>query len=39
VPDEVKERFQRGLRIRSITKHYWLASRAHVKQRMMQSTR
>jgi hypothetical protein len=39
VPDEVKERFQRGLEDQVDTKHYWLASRAHVKQRMMRSTK
>jgi hypothetical protein len=39
VPDEVKERFQRGLEDQLDTKHYWLASRAHVKQMMMRSTR
>jgi len=39
VPEEVKERFQRGLEDQVDTKHYWLASRAHVKQRMMQSTK
>jgi hypothetical protein len=39
VPDEVKERFQRGLEDQVDTKHYWLASRALVKQRMMRSTK
>jgi hypothetical protein len=39
VPDEVKERFQRGLEDQVDTKHYWLASRARVKQLMMRSTK
>ncbi len=39
VPDEVKERFQRGLEDQVDTKQYWLASRARVKQLMMRSTK
>jgi hypothetical protein len=39
VPDEVKERFQRGLEDQIDTKDYWLASRARVKQLMMRSTK
>lgn len=39
VPDEAKERFQRGLEDQLDTSHYWLMSRATIKQRMMRSTR
>jgi len=39
VPDEVKERFQRGLEDQLDTNHYWLMSRAVMKQRMMRSTK
>ena len=38
VPDEVKETFQRRLDEQLDTKHYWLASRARMKQMMMRST-
>jgi hypothetical protein len=38
VPDEVKESFQRRLDEQLDTKHYWLASRARMKQMMMRST-
>ncbi len=39
VPDEVKESFQRGLEEKFNAKHYWLASRARMKQMMMRSTK
>lgn len=39
VPDEAKERFQRGLEDQLDTSHYWLMSRATIKQRMMRSTK
>jgi hypothetical protein len=38
VPDEVKESFQRRLDEQLDTKHYWLASRARMKQMMQRST-
>ena len=38
VPDEVKESFQRRIEEQLDTKHYWLASRARMKQMMMRST-
>jgi hypothetical protein len=38
VPDEVKESFQRRLDEQLDTKHYWLASRARMKQMMLRST-
>jgi len=38
VPDEVKESFQHRLEEQLDTKHYWLASRARMKQMMMRST-
>jgi hypothetical protein len=39
VPDEVKESFQRGLENQVNDKHYFLASRARMKQSMMRSTK
>jgi hypothetical protein len=39
VADEVKEAFQRGLEQQLDTRRYWLASRARLRQRMLQSTR
>jgi len=39
LPDEVKERFQRGLEDQFDTKHYWLASRSRMKQLLMRSTK
>lgn len=38
VPDEVKETFQHRLEEQLDTKHYWLASRARMKQMMQRST-
>ena len=38
VPDEVKESFQRRLEEQLDTKHYWLASRARMKQMLLRST-
>jgi len=37
--DDVKETFQRGLEDQFDTKHYWLASRTYMKQRLMPSTK
>jgi hypothetical protein len=39
VPDEVKERFQRGLEDQLDTNHYRVMSRAAIKTRMMRSTK
>ena len=38
IPDEVKESFQRRLEQQLDTRHYWLASRARMKQMMLRST-
>jgi hypothetical protein len=37
LPDDVKESFQRGLEDQFDTKHYWIANRAYMKQRLMRS--
>jgi hypothetical protein len=39
VSDDVKETFQRGLEDQFDTKHYWLASRSYMKQRLLPSTK
>ena len=39
LPDEVKESFQRDLEDQFDTKHYWLANRAYMKQRLLRSTK
>lgn len=39
VPEEAKETFQRRLEEQLDTKHYWLASRARMKQMMQRSTK
>jgi hypothetical protein len=39
VPDAVKESFQKELEDQFDTKHYWLASRSYMKERMLRSTK